>query len=324
MLPLALLFSAMFIAMLPVVQTETILVPDDPTRDQGLLDFLNDQVETNETVLDIDCAIRSDSAKHIIKHRDGKDKTPFTADDDLFDSVQEVDNVKMVGSWTIDQLITCAQTRGYYNVAAPTLLSPANGAELANNEWYTYIVWHFSWEPVQDATNYRLQIFSPDSITPIYDRTNVWGSAFNHYMPWLVSEENRIGWSWQVQANSNGVWGDWSETRSFDVAPPTDVQYLDNNISGLDPALQAVIIDLKAFADSYVLWEGPDTGDPYGPSNDVYANTQLGEVTIYSHGGVAFGYGVRYYEHFELGISFSVDFGLDENYNLVYEFADMG
>jgi len=78
----------------------------------GFFAFLNDAGTTFD-LLDVDCAIRSDSARQIIKHRDGRDKTLGTADDDLFESVAELDSVPMVGGWTIDRLYECADAYGW-------------------------------------------------------------------------------------------------------------------------------------------------------------------------------------------------------------------
>ncbi|MBW2457802.1 MAG: hypothetical protein JRI68_25075 [Deltaproteobacteria bacterium] len=83
-----------------------------------VLAFVNDQQAATEAVLDDDCGIRSDSARHIVEHRDGHDQTPGTADDDLFDSVEELDGVSMVGDWTLEQLTVCAESHGYAPTAA--------------------------------------------------------------------------------------------------------------------------------------------------------------------------------------------------------------
>lgn len=81
-------------------------------EEAGFLMFMNDPMTTLER-LDYDCAIRSDSARQIVRYRDGHDKTAGTADDNLFDSVEEVDAVNMVGPWTVDQLFACAESYGY-------------------------------------------------------------------------------------------------------------------------------------------------------------------------------------------------------------------
>lgn len=82
-------------------------------EEAAALAFLNDQQNTTFEVLDVDCGLRSDSAKQIIKYRDGRDKIPGTADDNLFESLGELDEVHMVGQWTIDQVKICADSFGY-------------------------------------------------------------------------------------------------------------------------------------------------------------------------------------------------------------------
>lgn len=93
------------------------------------LAFLNDRL-TNFDVLDTDCNLRSDSARQIMKYRDGQDKTPGTDDDNLFDSLEELDAVHMVGQWTIDQIKACADSFGYtptpYELAVINFLNDAS------------------------------------------------------------------------------------------------------------------------------------------------------------------------------------------------------
>jgi hypothetical protein len=81
----------------------------------GLTTFLNDQSRTNLSRLDVGCAIRRDSAQNLISHRDGHDMTPGTADDNLFEGLDEIDAVAVVGLWTIERLYSCAEKYGYIN-----------------------------------------------------------------------------------------------------------------------------------------------------------------------------------------------------------------
>jgi hypothetical protein len=85
----------------------------------GMLAFLNDQAKTTLEKLDVECAIRSDSAAFLIQHRDGIDVVAGTQDDNLFDNLQEVDDVDMVGLWTMERLYSCAGTFGYLSVSNP-------------------------------------------------------------------------------------------------------------------------------------------------------------------------------------------------------------
>ena len=78
-----------------------------------LLAFVNDAGLTTVERLDIDCAIRSDSAGYIVEHRDGDDGLPYTPDDDPFETQKELDEVHMVGPWTIERLVECAEYFGY-------------------------------------------------------------------------------------------------------------------------------------------------------------------------------------------------------------------
>ena len=84
------------------------------SKEAGLIAFMNDQAETTVARLDFDCAIRSDSAAYLIGHRDGLDLVPGSQDDNLFDSIEEIDNVYMVGLWTINRLYACAEGFGYF------------------------------------------------------------------------------------------------------------------------------------------------------------------------------------------------------------------
>jgi len=79
----------------------------------GLLAFMNDQEHTSFWLLDTECRLRSDSAYNLIRHRDGVDTLDSTDDDNLFDSIQEIDDVRMVGPWTMERLYECASMRGY-------------------------------------------------------------------------------------------------------------------------------------------------------------------------------------------------------------------
>lgn len=79
----------------------------------GLLALVNDYDQATQQVLDEDCAIRSDAARNIIAHRDGADQSPQTADDDRFDTIEELEGVLRVGERTLELLLACAEGRGY-------------------------------------------------------------------------------------------------------------------------------------------------------------------------------------------------------------------
>ena len=78
----------------------------------GLLAFLNDAQTTFE-VLDIDARLDKRSALGLIHHRNGPDGVLGTWDDDLFQSVEEVDSVKWVGGRTIARILSFALDSGF-------------------------------------------------------------------------------------------------------------------------------------------------------------------------------------------------------------------
>ncbi len=85
-----------------------------PTAEEAmLLRFVNDAEVATFDVLDVACAIRSDSAGYIVDHRDGDDGVPYTEDDDPFETIEELDEIHMVGPWTIERLVECADYYGY-------------------------------------------------------------------------------------------------------------------------------------------------------------------------------------------------------------------
>lgn len=105
----------------------------------GLLDFVNDQVVATFEMLDVTCELRSDTTRQILKHRDGQDKTPGTADDDLFDTLQELDDVAMVGPASLEALRLCAIAQGYLepdpNTCVPAAFLPDGEFDDINYYW---------------------------------------------------------------------------------------------------------------------------------------------------------------------------------------------
>jgi hypothetical protein len=69
----------------------------------GVLAFLNDQ-STTAKILDREVALDVRAARELIAHRDGWDTQPGTADDNLFESMEEVDGVDYVGSVALGRL----------------------------------------------------------------------------------------------------------------------------------------------------------------------------------------------------------------------------
>ena len=62
--------------------------------------------ESTALVADLEAmGVRRNAAAHIVAHRHGADATPGTADDDIFDSLDELDAIKFVGRNTLDRIV---------------------------------------------------------------------------------------------------------------------------------------------------------------------------------------------------------------------------
>ncbi len=78
----------------------------------AMLGLLNDPATTFE-VLDEQVKLNARAAKNLIDHRDGTDGIYESADDNSFDTLEEVDDVKYVGAKAISLLIEYAVANGY-------------------------------------------------------------------------------------------------------------------------------------------------------------------------------------------------------------------
>lgn len=81
----------------------------------GVLAMVNDR-STTFTLLDVDAALDKRAAQGLITHRDGADALPGTADDNLFDTVQEMDDVAYVGDSALAALLGYARAHGWVSV----------------------------------------------------------------------------------------------------------------------------------------------------------------------------------------------------------------
>ena len=78
----------------------------------GMLAFVND-ASTTEHKLDVDVALDSRAAGAIIDYRNGPDAVFGTADDNLFDSIQELDDRYYVGPAALDAIADWATQNGW-------------------------------------------------------------------------------------------------------------------------------------------------------------------------------------------------------------------
>ena len=104
-------------------------------------------------------------------------------------------------------------------VCIPTLLTPEEGASMdngcANRE--NGILWEFDWSDCAGAQSYEIYVKQRNEQEPLIDRAALTTSSFSMLENRIVPEELRLGWFWKVRAEVNGVLGDWSPERNFDV-----------------------------------------------------------------------------------------------------------
>ncbi len=79
---------------------------------RAVLALLNDPA-VGEDELDFSAKLNAQAAYYLMHHRDGADRLPGTEDDNLFDSLLEVDRVKYVGPVALDRLSQYAISQGY-------------------------------------------------------------------------------------------------------------------------------------------------------------------------------------------------------------------
>ena len=82
-------------------------------EEAGMVAFLADTAVSTRDVLDFDCGLYSDSAKHIDLYRQGK-----AGGDGSIDSEAELDSVHQVGPATIDAVYACTALLAKTRLAA--------------------------------------------------------------------------------------------------------------------------------------------------------------------------------------------------------------
>jgi hypothetical protein len=106
----------------------------------------------------------------------------------------------------------------------PTLIKPAAGATLDNGsiDFSKLMVWEFDWSDVPGATQYHLYVIAPTAKLPSTNNPTLTSSSYRNESKGSVADHVRLGWRWKVRALVKGTWTDWSEERTFDVAPLDD------------------------------------------------------------------------------------------------------
>jgi len=104
----------------------------------------------------------------------------------------------------------------------PSLVSPEQGALLDNGrtDRLDDIVWDFDWSDCEGASRYHLYVRYPGARAPVVDNADVPVSSYHLAEPGAyIGDLGRFGWTWRVRAMVGSEWGEWSETRTFDVEP---------------------------------------------------------------------------------------------------------
>ena len=106
----------------------------------------------------------------------------------------------------------------------PTLVRPAAGAILVNGilDYSKLKVWQFNWSEVAGATKYHLYLIGPAATVSSINDPTLTSSSYPFESNGWVVDQSRLGWRWKVRALVKGIWTDWSEERTFDVAPLGD------------------------------------------------------------------------------------------------------
>jgi hypothetical protein len=77
--------------------------------------------------------------------------------------------------------------------------------------------WRFDWEDVPRAARYQIMVSAPGVTGPIIEAESRTSQYVLPARRIASPGRNSRGWSWKVRAQTNGVWGSWSESRPFDV-----------------------------------------------------------------------------------------------------------
>ena len=106
-------------------------------------------------------------------------------------------------------------------VCVPTLLTPEEAAVMDNGcgNRENGILWEFDWSECAGAGSYEIYVKQRNQQEPLVDNAGLTTSAFTLLDDRVVPEESRRGWFWKVRAEVNGVLGNWSPERNFDIEP---------------------------------------------------------------------------------------------------------
>jgi hypothetical protein len=104
----------------------------------------------------------------------------------------------------------------------PTLILPRNNDVLDNGceNRKDGVVWEFKWSEVERAQRYHLYVSGKTAKYPVIDESAILETSYkDERQQSYIAEQHRYGWRWKVRAMVDGVWGEWSVERTFDVEP---------------------------------------------------------------------------------------------------------
>ena len=113
-------------------------------------------------------------------------------------------------------------------LCVPQLVAPVEGAVLDNgradfDRSTDAVIWEFDWSDCPGAIEYDIFVMGPGAIYPlVLNRSGnpITESSFRSVSCGsYIIDANRRGWRWRVRALTDGVWGQWSAERTFDVEP---------------------------------------------------------------------------------------------------------
>ena len=172
--------------------------------------------------------------------------------------------------WSDLQYFTVEPLGTDCEIPAPILVSPSDSALMDNGCIFPHeeIVWNFRWEEVPDAQQYHLMINKEGETNPYYEII-LWGQGDNYDFVShnIIYDDKLEGYSWKVRAWSYGVWGPWSESRSFTVEP-LNTDCIGFCVSDLISPVDSFEMDngCQNMADSIIWqfeWIGCDYADRY-------------------------------------------------------------
>ncbi|MBL4636151.1 MAG: hypothetical protein JKY56_19985 [Kofleriaceae bacterium] len=110
--------------------------------DDAVLALVND-LSVGFIELDIDARLNARAASNIIAHRNGADQTPGTTDDNRFDDIKELDDVRQVGPAALRDLLEYAMFKGV-GVTNNTVKMVFGSGNLSSGTHLHHENWHFA------------------------------------------------------------------------------------------------------------------------------------------------------------------------------------